>query len=132
MTWASFKLSNFIPFIYQFYKIKERRVDFKPTSTMGPLQLVSHVVQKHLAGEQETHWNKTNKELTSSKMVIFFICLVPVHFLLTSKVFLYHVTDELQRAHLNGVSSCDTFYERSNCSNTKKYMINASSYFMFS
>ena len=27
---------------------------------MGPLQLVSHVVQEHLAGEQETHWDKTN------------------------------------------------------------------------
>ena len=45
------------------------------------------------AGEQETHWDKTNKELTSSKMVIFFICLVPVRSLLTRKVFLYHVTD---------------------------------------
>ena len=29
---------------------------------MGPLQLVSHVVQKHIAGEQETHWDKTNRE----------------------------------------------------------------------
>ena len=60
---------------------------------MGPLQQVSHMVQKHHTGEQETHWDKTNKELTSSKMVIFFVCLVPVRFLLTSKVFLYHVTD---------------------------------------
>ena len=59
---------------------------------MGPLQLVSHVVQKHLAREQETYWDKTNKELTSSKMVILLVCLVSVRFLLTSKVFLYHVT----------------------------------------
>ena len=66
---------------------------------MGRMQLVSHVVQKHFAGEQETHWDKTNQELASSKMVIFFVCLVPVRFLLTSKVFLYHVTDQLQRAH---------------------------------
>ena len=66
---------------------------------MGPLQVVSDVVQQHLAGEQETHWDKTNKELTWSKMVIFFVCLVPVRFLLTSKVFLYHVTGHLQRAH---------------------------------
>ena len=29
---------------------------------MGPLQVASHEVQKHLAGEQETHWDKTNKE----------------------------------------------------------------------
>ena len=28
---------------------------------MGPLQLVSHVVQKHFAGEQETHCDKTKK-----------------------------------------------------------------------
>ena len=66
---------------------------------MGLLQLVSHVVQKHLVGEQEMHWDKTNKEVTSSKMVIFFVCLVPVHFLLTSKMFLYHMTDQLQRAN---------------------------------
>ena len=67
---------------------------------IGPLQVVSHVVQKHLAGEQETHWGKTNKELsTSSKMVIFFVCLVPVRFLPTSKVLLYHVTGHLQSVH---------------------------------
>ena len=69
---------------------------------MGPFQLVSHVVQKHLADEQETHWDKTNKELTSPEMVIlfiFFFCIVPVRFLLTSKVYLYHVTEELKRAH---------------------------------
>ena len=29
---------------------------------MGPLHVVSHEVQKHLAGEQEVHWDKTNKE----------------------------------------------------------------------
>ena len=62
----------------------------------GPLQLVSHVVQKHLAGEQETHWDKTNKELTSSQMVI--VCLS------CPSAFLAHqhdvfVTDVLQRAY---------------------------------
>ena len=35
-------------------------------------------------------------QLTSSKMVIFFVC-----FLLTSKVFWYHVTGHMQRAHCN-------------------------------
>ena len=64
---------------------------------MGPLQLVSHVVQKHLAGEHETHWDRTNKAYIIKKGN--FVCLVPVRFLLTSKVFLYHVTDQLQRAH---------------------------------
>ena len=66
---------------------------------MDPLQLVGHVVKKHLDGGQETYWDKTNKDLTSSKMVIFFVYLVPVRSLLTCKVFLYHVTDKLQRAY---------------------------------
>ena len=79
---------------------------------MGPLQLVGHMVQKHFAGEQETHWDKTNKELTSSKMVIFFVCLVPVHFLLTSKVFLYHMTNSLQRAHSTDKSKSKGAYGR--------------------
>ena len=39
------------------------------TQVMGPLQLVSHVVQKHLAGEQETHLDKTNKNITISDEV---------------------------------------------------------------
>ena len=39
-------------------------------ATMGPLQVVSHVVQNHLAGEQETHWDKTNKEHSDFKLVI--------------------------------------------------------------
>ena len=43
-----------------------------------------HVVQNRYSGEQETHWDKTNKRLTSLKMVIFFVCLPPVRFLLTS------------------------------------------------
>ena len=67
--------------------------------------MASHKVQKHLAGEQETHCDKTNKELTSSKMVIVFACLVSVRFLLTSKVHLNHVTGHLQRAQ----GSCFTW-----------------------
>ena len=59
---------------------------------MGPLQLVSHVVQKHLALEQDWHWDKTNKELTSFKMVIFFVCVIPVRFSLAHQqgVFVPH------------------------------------------
>ena len=34
------------------------------------------MLQRHLAGEEETHWGKTNKEITSSEMVIFFVGLV--------------------------------------------------------
>ena len=41
-----------------------------------------HVVLNRYSGEQETHWDKTNKRLTSLKMVIFFVCLLPVRFLL--------------------------------------------------
>ena len=32
------------------------------SSLMAPLQLVSHVVQNRHVGEQQTHWEKTNKE----------------------------------------------------------------------
>ena len=46
--------------------------------------LVIHVVKNRYPGEQETHWDKTNKRLTSLKMVIFFVCLLLVRFLLTS------------------------------------------------
>ena len=71
----------------------------KTHDRMGFLQLVSHVVQKHLAGEQETHWDKTNKENYYFRRCKLFVCLVPVRFFLTSKVFLYLVTDKLQKAH---------------------------------
>ena len=43
-----------------------------------------HVVQTHHTGEQVTHWDKTNKELLSPKMVISIVCLVPVRLLLPS------------------------------------------------
>ena len=47
-------------------------------------KLPIHVVQIHHTGEQVTHWEKTNKELVSSKMVISIVCLVPVSLLLPS------------------------------------------------
>ena len=47
-------------------------------------KLPSHVVQTHYTGEQVTHWDKTNKELVSSKVVISFVCLVLVRLLLPS------------------------------------------------
>ena len=47
-------------------------------------KLPNHVVQIHLTGEQVTHWDKTDKELVSPKMVITFVCLVPVRLLLPS------------------------------------------------
>ena len=30
-------------------------------SAIGPLQLAIHMVQNHRAGEQKSHWDKTNK-----------------------------------------------------------------------
>ena len=37
------------------------------------------------------------EEITSLKVVISFVCLVPVHSLPSSKAVLYHVNDQLQR-----------------------------------
>ena len=36
-------------------------VNLNKYSVIGPLQFVSQVVEKHLAGEQGTHWDKTKK-----------------------------------------------------------------------
>ena len=47
-------------------------------------KLPIHVVQIHHTVEQVTHWDKTNKMLVSPKMVISFVCLVPVRLLLPS------------------------------------------------
>ena len=51
---------------------------------VGPLQLVIHMVQNHRVGQQGTHWDKTNRKLTSFKTVISFICLLPVFLLLST------------------------------------------------
>lgn len=50
---------------------------------VGPLQLVIHMVQNRHVGQQGTRWEKTNRKLTSFKMVISFICLLPVYLLLS-------------------------------------------------
>ena len=52
---------------------------------MGSLQLDSHVVQKHLAGEQGTHWDKINKENYYFRLCKLIVCLVPVPFLLPAR-----------------------------------------------
>ena len=48
------------------------------SSLIGPLQLVIHVVQNRHGGEQQTHRDKKNKELTSwftiNKSVPLFVC----------------------------------------------------------
>ena len=35
---------------------------------LGPLQLAIHVTQNRRAGEQKSHWGKTNKENYSLKL----------------------------------------------------------------
>ena len=68
---------------HRVYLCKGRRQGMQ----MSPLQLVSHVAQKHFAGEQETHCDKTKKSFK------FFLSCPSARLLLTSKVFSYHVTD---------------------------------------
>ena len=70
---------------------------------IGSLQFEIHVVQIRHAGKQYTQWDKTNKERTSFKMVIFFVCLLPVRHLLSSIAVLYHVSDKMQKAYSCGL-----------------------------
>ena len=58
---------------------------------IGPLQLAIHVVQNYRAGEQKSHWDKTNRENYHFKLCMSFVCLVPVRLLLSSVAVLYHV-----------------------------------------
>ena len=63
----------------------------------GSLQLNSHLGQKHLAGWQTTQRDKKNKEITSSKKVIFFVFKVPLRCLLLSKVSIGKRSQQLVR-----------------------------------
>ena len=60
---------------------------------IGPLQLVIHIIQSRHDRERETHWDKTNKELASFKMVISLVFLVLVSLMLSSMAVFYHVND---------------------------------------
>lgn len=60
---------------------------------IGPLQLVIHIIQNRHARERETHWDKTNKELASFKMVISLVFLVLVSLILSNMAVFYHVND---------------------------------------
>ena len=60
---------------------------------IGPLQLVIYIIQNRHARERETHWDKTNKELASFKMVISLVFLVLVSLMLSSTAIFYHVND---------------------------------------
>ena len=60
---------------------------------IGPLQLVIHIIQSRHDRERETHWDKTNKELASFKMVISLVFLVLVSLMLSNMAVFYHVND---------------------------------------
>ena len=64
----------------------------------GPLQLAIYVVQNLHAGEQKSHWDKTNEGYYHLKLCVPFVCLVPVRLSLASMVVLQHVSCQLQRA----------------------------------
>ena len=74
-----------------------KRVDVKKLKLreerdqVGPLQLAIHVVQNRRAGEQKSHWDKTDKENDHLKSCMSFVCLVPVRLLLSSVAVLHHV-----------------------------------------
>ena len=63
----------------------------KPISKppISPLQLVIHVVKKNAVLERM----ELDKNLTSFKIIISFVCLVSVHLLLSSMAVLYHLND---------------------------------------
>ena len=56
------------------------------------------MVQNRHAGEKMMYREKTIKELTSFKIYISFVCLLPVRHSLSSMAVLSHVNDLLQRA----------------------------------
>ena len=60
-----------------------------PKPPISLLQLVIHVVKKNVVLERM----ELDKNLTSFKIIISFVCLVSVHLLLSSMEVLYHVND---------------------------------------
>ena len=56
------------------------------------IHLDSHVVQKCLAGQQKPYRDTGTRQTKE----MLFLCLIPVRFMLLTKTFLYHVTDQLQ------------------------------------
>ena len=61
------------------------------STVIGLLQPAIHVVQNLRAGEQKSHWDKTNKENYNLELCMSFVCHVPVRLLLSSVAVLYHV-----------------------------------------
>ena len=51
---------------------------------IGPLQLAIHVIQNRHAGEQKSHWDKTNEANYYLKLCMPFVGLAPVQLFLSS------------------------------------------------
>ena len=69
---------------------------------IGSLQLTVTWCKNRHVETQETHWDETNKELTSIKMVISFVCLVPVRLLRLNMAVFVPCNCKLQRAYNDG------------------------------
>ena len=76
----------------------QRRINLK-SNAIGPLQLTVTWYKNRYVETQETHWDKTKKELTSFKMVIFFVCFVPVRLLRPNMAVVVPCDCKLQRAY---------------------------------
>ena len=75
-----------------------------PMPNEHPVHMASHLVQRHLAGEQETYWDKQTKKITILDDVTLFLSCSSV-FLAHRQGVLYRVTDQLQRAYSHHLSA---------------------------
>ena len=92
---------------------------------MGPLQLTVTWYKNRHVGTQETHWDTTNKELTSFKMVIFFVCFVPVRLLRPNMAVFVPCDCKLQRAYCHSTKQeLETYDHLSAKPNLNKYRSN--------
>ena len=108
---ANLELSKKLQVLQQFQSVRLQLDPKKPMQQKatdifvqphekGFLHLVTHVVQNRHAGEQVTHWEKTNKENYHFKWCVLFVCLIPLRLLFSSVADLYHVNFKLQRAYI--------------------------------
>ena len=79
--------------------VKLSALPFPESLPIGPLQLAILVVENRHAGNQKSHWDKTNKENYHLKLCMAFVGLAPVRLLHTSMAVLYHVNVKPQRAY---------------------------------
>ena len=69
---------------------------------MAHLWLISHMIQKHSAGPQATHWDATKKITILNNVYVsplFVLIIVPVHCLWPGMAVFLHMTDQLKSTH---------------------------------